>query len=68
MHQTGRLVVIDYLKQYYGDPLDQDLNPEQKAIAQGFKKMLDENLYWCGVHARWIDKTKWAVIVTAHFH
>ncbi len=59
--------IIDYLKQYYGDPLDQDLNPEQKAIAQGFKKMLDENLYWCAVYARWIDEHGWKVVKQAFF-
>ena len=59
--------IIDYLKQYYGDPLDQDLNPEQKAIAHGLKRMMDENLYWCGVHARWIDEPGWQVVKQAFF-
>ena len=47
--------IIDYLKEKYGDKLDGDLNVEQQAIAHAFKKMLDENLYWCLVHSRWIE-------------
>lgn len=46
--------IIEYLKEKYGDKLDQDLNGEQKAVARAFTKMLDENLYWCLVHSRWI--------------
>ena len=46
--------IIEYLKDKYGDKLDSELNGEQKAIARAFTKMLDENLYWCLVHSRWV--------------
>ncbi|MFQ5659172.1 MAG: glutathione S-transferase family protein [Gammaproteobacteria bacterium] len=59
--------IIDYLKQHYGDPLDQDLNPEQKAISHAFKKMLDENLYWCMVYSRWIDEKGWKIVRRTFF-
>lgn len=52
--------IIDYLKETYGDPLDQELNAEQKALAHAFVKMMDENLYWCVVWSRWIDEQGWS--------
>lgn len=48
--------IIDHLKEKYGDKLDGDLNGEQKAVARAFMKMLDENLYWCIVHSRWLGE------------
>lgn len=61
------MFIIDYLKETYGDALDQDLNPEQKAIAQAFEKMMDENLYWCMVYSRWIDDKVWPIVKEAFF-
>lgn len=54
--------IIEHLKKKYGDPLDTGLAPEQRATSHAFCKMLDENLYWCGVHARWIDPAVWPLI------
>ncbi|MFT7460338.1 MAG: glutathione S-transferase [Planctomycetota bacterium] len=48
--------IIEHFKEKYGDTLDKDLNAEQKAVARAFMKMLDENLYWCIVHSRWIGE------------
>jgi len=48
--------ILEYLKDKYGDTLDKDLNAEQKAVARAFTKMMDENLYWCIVHSRWIGE------------
>jgi glutathione S-transferase len=45
--------ILNYLKETYGDSLDGGLNPEEKAIAHAFIKMIEENLYWVLVHARW---------------
>ncbi len=58
--------ILDYLKKQYGDTLDRDLNAEQQAIAHAFTKMLDENLYWCMVHSRWIGSA-WPQIKEAFF-
>lgn len=60
--------ILAYLKQKYGDPLDARLGPEQRAVSHAFTKMLDENLYWCGVHARWIDPAVWPIIRRTFFH
>ena len=48
--------IFEYFKEKYGDTLDKDLNAEQKAVSRAFMKMLDENLYWCIVHSRWIGE------------
>ncbi|MFZ2170980.1 MAG: glutathione S-transferase family protein [Methylococcaceae bacterium] len=45
--------ILNYLKETYGDPLDNDLSKTDKAIAHAFIKMIEENLYWTLVHARW---------------
>lgn len=51
--------IIGYLKQTYGDKVDGHLTDEQKAIGHAFIKMVDENLYWCVVHSRWINEGNW---------
>lgn len=45
--------ILKYLKETYGDSVDSHLNIVEKAIAHAFIKMIDENLYWVLVHARW---------------
>ena len=59
--------ILDYLKQAYGDPLDNDLTEEQLAVQHAFTKMLDENLYWCLVWSRWISDEGWPTIKQAFF-
>lgn len=54
--------ILAYLKQNYGDPLDKDLNSEQKAITHAFGRMLEENFYWCIVRARWLGEDVWPII------
>jgi glutathione S-transferase len=54
--------IISHLNKKYGDRLDADLNAEQRAIAHAFTRMLDENLYWCAVHSRWMDPAVWPEI------
>jgi len=54
--------IVSYLKAEYGDPLDGGLSAEQRAIAHAFTKMMDENLYWCIVHDRWINPQNWPAL------
>jgi len=54
--------IIDHLKQKYHADLDTWLDDEQKAIAQLVGKSLDENLYWCLVHSRWINQDTWPTV------
>lgn len=46
-------LIIEYLKEKFGDPLDQHLSPSDKAVSLAFRRMLEENLYWVGVYVRW---------------
>ena len=41
------------MRETYGDKVDTGLSNIDKAIAHAFIKMIDENLYWVLVHARW---------------
>lgn len=59
--------IIDHLKEKYGDNLDKELNPEQRATAHAFIKMMEENLYWCMVYSRWIDEQAWPAIKKDYF-
>ena len=58
--------IIEYFKEKHGDILDKDLNAEQKAVSRAFTKMLDENLYWCIVHSRWVGEG-WPVMKEEFF-
>jgi glutathione S-transferase len=59
--------IIDYLKSNHGVTLDNWLSPEQKAIALGFQRLMEENLYWVMVHTRWLEPTGWPVIKATFF-
>lgn len=56
---TDTSLIIDYLKQKYGDTLDADLNKEQKAQALALQRLIEEHLYWVIVYSRWIDSMNW---------
>lgn len=59
--------ILNYLKATYGDSLDSGLNPQEKAIAHAFAKMIEENLYWVLVHARWKLDHNWAILNRTFF-
>jgi glutathione S-transferase len=59
--------IIEHLKSENGDVLDAWLTPEQKAIAHLISKSLDENLYWCIVHSRWMSDDVWPILKNAFF-
>ncbi|WP_373741445.1 glutathione S-transferase family protein [Neisseria sp.] len=47
-------LIQQYLEQHYGLDVDGHLTAEQKAIAQAFRRMTEEHLYWTNVYARWL--------------
>jgi len=52
--------IILYLKDKYGDPLDEDLTPEQKALALAWTRLFEEHLFWSGVmQIRWREDAGW---------
>ncbi len=56
--------IILYLKGKYGDPLDGDATPEERASMVAWSRMIDEHTYWCGViQPRWRMDEGWEVYV-----
>ena len=53
-------LILDYLKQTYGDPLDQGLAPRERALALAIQRLLEEHFYWCEIHNRWAVEEHWA--------
>lgn len=51
--------IIEYLKSQFGDPLDQELTGEQRALGHALRRMIEEGLYWVAVYARWADESGW---------
>ena len=60
-------LIIEHLKHHHGDPLDAALTPMQHAQATAFQRLIEENLYWAVVHARWLDDAGWALTRPAFF-
>lgn len=54
-------LIINYLQEKYGDPLDSHLSSEQKAQALAVQRLLEEHLYWIMVYSRWIDERYWPI-------
>ena len=52
-------LIIEHLKEKYGDPLDSKLTPEQWAIGHTVRRMLEESVYWYIVYMRWADDEGW---------
>jgi glutathione S-transferase len=49
-----------HLEQNYGVDFDKHLSPAEKGVAWSIEKMLEDNLYWAMLHARWMDDTNFA--------
>lgn len=56
-----------HLERKYGIDLDQGLSAEQRATAWAVEKMLEDNLYWIGVHWRWVNDTNFAKVAEVFF-
>ncbi len=67
IQDQGRVIpdsnfIISYLKETYGDPLDQHLSAEEKAILLGMRRLMEENLYWATFCSRWVPEETWSVV------
>ena len=52
-------LIIDFLKEKYGDKIDSELSAEQQAIATGFIGMLENHLGPFVFYFRWVDNEGW---------
>ena len=59
--------IIAYLQQRYGDPLDQELNAEQRALGHLIRRCCEESLYFVLLYHRWIDPDGWKIIKPTFF-
>lgn len=48
-------LIISYLKEKYGDPLDKDLTPSQRSMGVAIQRLCEDHLYWVLLYARWGD-------------
>lgn len=60
-------LIIDYLKQTYGDKLDVDLTTSEKAISLAMRRLIEENLYWAILYGRWLESANWEIIKEIFF-
>jgi glutathione S-transferase len=60
-------LIIEYLKEKYGDRTDGHLSTSDRAISLAMRRLLDENLYWCVVYSRWMDDRNWPITRDAYF-
>lgn len=57
-------LIIDYLKEKHGDPLDGALTAEQKAQMLAWRSLFEDSLMFPILHARWIDPAGWEKMKT----
>ena len=60
-------LIIDYLKTTYGDSLDRWMNPEQRAVALAWQRLMEEHFYWVAVYLRWVEPEGWALTRPSFF-
>ncbi|MCC2659006.1 MAG: isoI [Panacagrimonas sp.] len=53
-------LIIDHLRQKYGDALDRGVTPREEAQMVAFNRLVDEHLYWIAVvQPRYVDDGDW---------
>ena len=60
-------LIIDELKNRFGDELDKNMTAEQKALAVVIDLALTERLYWVYVYLRWQDAEGWEHVKESMF-
>jgi glutathione S-transferase len=59
--------IVQYLSNKHNIDMDDWLSDEQRASAHLIGKSLEENLYWCLVHSRWVNDDTWPKIKQQFF-
>jgi len=57
-------LVIEYLKDKYGDRVDASLTAEQRARAHVINRMLHDSTYWVLLHCRWMEDNGYRAVDT----
>ncbi len=60
-------LIVDYLKQTYGDPLDGALSDEQRAHGHLLRRVCEESLFFVIGYSRWLDDDFWPLLKAAFF-
>lgn len=60
-------LIIEYLKDKFGDVLDKHTHAEQRAQALFLESVFSERLYWYMLYSRWQDDAGWAHVKDAFF-
>ena len=60
--------ILDHLSKKHNLDIDAWLNHEQRASAYLIGKSLEENLYWCLVHSRWLNDDTWPLVQARFFN
>lgn len=60
--------ILEYLSKQYSINMDDWLSDEQFASAHLIAKSLEENLYWCLVHSRWMSDDTWPQVKNRFFN
>ncbi len=60
--------ILKHLSEKYKIDMDASLNDTQRATAYHIGKSLEENLYWCLVHSRWMNDDTWPIIKQQFFN
>jgi glutathione S-transferase len=60
-------LIIEYLKQRHGDPLDRKLDSEQVTKGLLIRRTCEESLYFVLLYSRWIDPVGWNIVRPAFF-
>ncbi len=60
-------LIIDYLKQQFGDPLDARLTESEWALGHALQKMLEESLYFVSSYSKWADDESFSIYAAELF-
>ena len=55
-------LIIDYLIDKYGNPLDASLSAEQKAQSLAWRRLFEDSLIFPFLYSRWVDPAGWALM------
>lgn len=60
-------LIIEHLKNKFGDAVDSDLTPAQQAQSHLITRMMHDSLYWVLLHCRWVEDAGWSQVRAALF-